>query len=160
MRPARQRGLFLARCQKFTHLKLDNTPNLDADFWSGALPGWLSLRRLFLYLQQWKESWELECRARKLRNERTFLSVSDPNSARLLSFQSYFFALTKPAMSAADSNSAWEASGQKQELLSDEQEGVRSTKECGRFYYSPTALSMRSRCGSEGTEWPWVLPFH
>ena len=26
----------------------------------------------------------------------TFFSVSDPNSAKLLSFQSYFFALTRP----------------------------------------------------------------
>ena len=85
------------------YLELDYTPDLYSNLASSALPSWLSLCRLFLYLScmaklSIKFDGSLGAIASRKSYVRTFLSVSEPNSARLLSFQSYFFAFLSPAI--------------------------------------------------------------
>lgn len=78
----------------------------------------------------------------------TLFSVSDPNKARLLSFQSYFLAFRKPAM-FADTDAAGCDSGKKEHdelLFGGAQVGVRSTVECNRLY-SRESVRMRNRRG-------------
>lgn len=77
-----------------THLELNNPPDLKFDLLSSSLPGWFSLCWCFLDLQPSA----ICCYDYSRRGRVTCFSVSDPNRARLLSFQSYFFALRRPAM--------------------------------------------------------------
>lgn len=111
----------------------------------------------FFTCTQYKEFWyKMLCAYIYYRRGLAFLSVSDPNSARLLSFQSYFLALTKPAMSAADLR-GWVDNKKQDLLLFDEQrKECGRTMECGWFYYNRAILSMRSRCGPNREYTPFI----
>ena len=86
-------GRHQIRLKNTTSLELDNTPYLHPHFLPGFIPSWFSLRRRFLYLQQENTA---VVRLSEHYKRLTSRSVSDPNSARLLSFQSYFLAFTRP----------------------------------------------------------------
>lgn len=76
-----------------TCFEFDDSPNLHSNLLSRSVPSFFGLCGLFLDLQNVGEQHE---ESAIIAGALTCFSVSEPKRAMLLSFQSYFFALTKP----------------------------------------------------------------